>query len=80
MALSTRNHVLAQEFDKLNRLVYYACCQVQLINNEMDQLNTRYNRAVHRENNSFRYSLRLRLATFEDTRTAILYYAKEKAK
>ena len=73
------NSDLVQELNKLNHLVYYACTQVKLLNHEIDQLNTRYERALTHELCSFRYSLRLRLATLEDAKTTILQYAQHKA-
>ena len=74
------NAVLEEELHRLNRLVYYSCTQVKLIDNEIDQLNIRYKRAQSNDLNTFRYLFRLRLATYEDTRTSVLQYAKDKAR
>ena len=52
----------------LNEKVYYACSQVKLLNQEIDLLNIRYLKALTNKEPSFRYSLRLQLATHEGVR------------
>ena len=64
------------EMNVLNENVYYACSQVKLLNQEIDLLNIRYSKAMENKQPSFRYSLRLQLATHERVRGTILQYAR----
>lgn len=68
-----------QELMSLNQQICYACDQVMILNTQIKDLETRYDRAADVQSKSFRYSLRLRLATLEGTRTMFLEYAKKKA-
>jgi hypothetical protein len=63
----------------LNQLICKACDQVLLINGEIQSLETRYSRAAKVQRKSFRYTIRLRLATLEGLRSMYLEYAKLKA-
>lgn len=79
MASDNQSIDLVKEMDRLNIQVFQACGQVKLINREIEQLNVRYNHALQNEQTSFRYSLRLRLATYEGVRSKILQFARMKA-
>jgi hypothetical protein len=68
-----------QQLMTLNQQICYACDQVMVINSQIKDLEIRYDRAADEKRKSFRYSLRLRLATLEGTRTMYLEYAKHKA-
>lgn len=68
-----------QQLVSLNRQICQACDQVVMINTQIKDLEVRYDRAADEKRKSFRYSLRLRLATLEGTRTMYLEYAKKKA-
>ena len=63
----------------LNRKFKAACSQLIMINNLMDQMDERYNRACENGCKSFRYLLRLRICTLEGVRTAFYEYATKKA-
>ena len=63
------------EMEVLNEKVYYACSHVNLLNQEIELLKIRYSKALKHQQPSFRYSLRLQLATHEGVRETILQYA-----
>jgi hypothetical protein len=63
----------------LNQLICKACDQVLLVNGEIQSLEARYSRAAQAQRKSFRYTIRLRLATLEGLRSMYLEYAKLKA-
>lgn len=63
----------------LNQLICKACDQVLLLNSEIQSLESRYSRAAQAQRKSFRYTLRLRLATLEGLRSMYLEFAKLKA-
>lgn len=63
----------------LNQLICKACDQVLLLNGEIQSLENRYNRAAQALRKSFKYTLRLRLATLEGLRSMYLEFAKLKA-
>lgn len=52
-----------------------ACRQLLILNEEIDCLQCRYERAEAENQRSFRYSLRLRIATLEGVRDAYQEYA-----
>lgn len=56
-----------------------ACEQVVLLNDKLEGLQTRYEKARQENHRSFRYNLRLRMATVEGVRNAFYEYACEKA-
>ena len=55
-----------------------ACHLVVIMNNQIKQLKTRYDRAAARNQRRFRCALRLRLATIEGVRNMFYEYASEK--
>ena len=79
MAGNQRELSLVAELNALNNKVFNACTQVKIINQQMEMLSIRYTRAVQSEKPAFRYSIRLRLATYEDVRKCLLQYAVIKA-
>ena len=55
-----------------------ACHLVVIMNNQIKELKTRYDRAAARNQRRFRCALRLRLATIEGVRNMFYEYASEK--
>ncbi len=74
-----RESAFIAQMNLLNDKVFHACTQVKVLNQEIDLLNKRYQRALLNERSSFRYSLRLRLATYEGVRGTLLQYARMNA-
>lgn len=68
-----------QKLMNLNDQINKACDQVLLLNRNIQDLEMRYDRAAQEQRKSFRYTLRLRLATLEGLRSVYLEYAKAKA-
>ena len=66
---------LTSEIRQLDRKFRRACDQILLLNNQIEDLQTRYDRAMKANRRSFRYSLRLRLATLEGVRNMFYEYA-----
>lgn len=56
-----------------------ACEQVVLLNDKLEGLQHRYDKARQENHRSFRYNLRLRMASVEGVRNAYYEYACEKA-
>lgn len=56
-----------------------ACEQVVLLNNKLQDLQVRYDRARKQEMRSFRYNIRLRMSGVEGVRNAYYEYARQKA-
>ncbi len=71
--------VQLQELQDTERRVFECCQQIVLIDQKLDIVQTRYNRADNDNFRSLRYSLRLQLATVEGVRNAYYEYAKSKA-
>ena len=63
----------------LNKKFKNACNQVILLNNQIEHLQVRYDRAVQCNKRSYRYFLRLRLATLEGIRNMFYEYACRRA-
>lgn len=70
---------LMEKIRSTNRLFRQACDQIIVMNNQINYLQTRYNRALNKNLRSFRYSLRLKLATLEGVRNMYYEYASRKA-
>ena len=68
-----------QDVHDLNRKFRKACSQLILINNLMDKIEERYNRALEHGRKSYRYILRLRICVLEGIRSAFYDYASKKA-
>ena len=63
----------------MNKKFRLACKQVVLMNNEIEYIQNRYDRAVDSGNRSFRYFLRLKIATLEGIRNLFYDYASQNA-
>lgn len=63
----------------LNKKFKNACNQVILLNNQIEYVQVRYDRAVKSNKRSYRYFERLRLATLEGVRNMIYEYACRRA-
>ena len=64
---------------QMNKKFRLACTQVVLMNNEIEYLQNRYDRAVNCSSRSFRYFLRLKIATVEGIRNMFYDYASQHA-
>ena len=71
--------VSSEDIGDLNHSISKCIRQVKVLNQEMSRLECRYAHAVRHQKATFRYTLRLRISTFEDVRNHILTYAQEKA-
>ena len=63
------------QFAQINRRFVCACHQVALVNNQMEALKVRYERAERNNERAFAYSQRLRLIVLENTRAMFYEYA-----
>ena len=68
-----------QDLQDAERRFFQCCQQIVLIDQKLDIVQTRYNRADSDNFRSMRYSIRLQLATIEGVRNAYYEYAKSKA-
>ncbi|KAI0240625.1 hypothetical protein LSAT2_008627 [Lamellibrachia satsuma] len=73
--MSSSTEDLTCQIRQLDRKFRRACDQILLLNNQIEDLQTRYDRAMKANRRSFRYSLRLRLATLEGVRNMFYEYA-----
>ena len=71
-ALNTECEQLLCDMRILNKKFKVSCNQVVLLNNSIESLQSRYQRACSRNQRSFRYCLRMRIATLEQYR--LVYY------
>lgn len=70
---------LLDQLKQLNKKFRLSCNQVVLLNNEIEYMQNRYDRAVSEKRRSFRYFLRLQIATLEGVRNMFYEYACRKA-
>ena len=63
------------QFTQINQRFVCACRQVALVNNEMEAVKVRYERAERNNERAFAYSQRLRLIVLENTRAMFYEYA-----
>ena len=70
---------LMTELRTLDKKFRRSCRQIVLLNNRISDLQARYKRAYRDDRKSFRYTLRLQLATTEGTRNMYYEYACRKA-
>ena len=70
---------LLNQIKQMNKKFRLACKQVVLMNNEIEYLQNRYDRAVQQSNRSYRYFLRLKIATIEGIRNMFYDYASQHA-
>ena len=71
--------ILTNQLQGLDRKFRRACRQVVTLNNKITDLQARYNRAYSVDRKSFRYTLRLQLATTEGMRNMYYEYACRRA-
>ena len=70
---------LLNQIKQMNKKFRLACKQVVLMNNEIEYLQNRYDRAVQQSNRSYRYFLRLKIATIEGISNMFYDYASQHA-
>ena len=70
---------IVQYIQRLDRKFERACDQIVLLNNEILDLQSRYDRAASEHQRSWRYYLRLRIATVEGIRDMYHKYATLRA-
>ena len=63
------------QFTQINQRFVHACRQVTLVNNEIEALKVRHERAERNNERAFSYSQRLRLIVLENTRAMFYEYA-----
>ncbi len=68
-----------QNFHVLDRKFRKACLQIRLLNDRIEDLQVRYDRAYKAGRRSFRYTYRLQLATLEGLRNVCYEYACRRA-
>ncbi len=71
-------HLYAELYETETRFKK-ACEQVVLLNDKLEGLQRRYDKARQENHRSFRYNLRLKMASVEGVRNAYYEYACEKA-
>ena len=67
------------QFSTINTKFHVACKQLVAVNNNINMLQARYDRANAAGQKSFRYTLRLKLAVMEGLRTVMYEYACRQA-
>ena len=72
-------HQLFAELNDTETRFKRACEQVVLLNDKLEGLQRRYDKARQENNRTFRYNLRLKMASVEGVRNAYYEYACEKA-
>ena len=70
---------IVHKIHQTNKKFKRACQVVVLLNNKLDGLQQRYNRARRDDRRSFRYNIRLRLCTIEGSRNMFYEYASQRA-
>ena len=73
------NQTLAQELQVKEAKFYNACAQVILLNEQLDDLKMRYERAAQEQHASFQYSLGLKMSVMEGVRSMYYQYGSQKA-
>ena len=70
---------VVRKIHKTNLKFKKACKAIVLLNNSLESLQVRYNRARGSDRRSFRYNIRLRLCTVEGARNMFYEYASQQA-
>ena len=73
------NQTLAQQLQVKEAKFYNACAQVILLNEQLDDLKMRYERAAQEQQAAFQYSLGLKMSVMEGVRTMYYQYGSQKA-
>ena len=85
MEVTTLNEVcqspddLLTSFRQLDRKFRRACHHIRVLNRKIECVQVRYDRAFEAQRRSFRYTHRLKLATFEGVRNMYYEYACRRA-
>ena len=66
-------------FRSLDKKFRKACLQIRMLNRHIEEIQVRYDRAFSSGRRSFRYTHRLKLATFEGMRNMYYEYACRRA-
>ncbi len=81
--MSPTQHVesdtMMTSFQKLDRKFRRSCHHIRMLNRRIQEVQVRYDRAFSSGQRSFRYSHRLRLATYEGMRNMYYEYACRRA-
>ena len=78
-AENTKSCDIIRQIHSTNRKFKRACQLIVLLNNKLEGLQNRYDRARRDDRRSFRYNVRLRLCTVEGARNMIYEYASQRA-
>jgi len=78
METLTDNQMLTS-FRALDKKFRKACHHIRMLNRHIEQIQTRYDRAFSSGRKSFRYTHRLKLATYEGMRNMYYEYACRRA-
>ena len=79
MALNTSDEQMLAEFRQLDKKFRRACHHIRMLNRQVEGFQVRYDRAFASGRRSFRYTHRLKLATFEGMRNMYYEYACRRA-
>lgn len=66
-------------FRQLDKSFRRSCHHIRMLNRRIEEIQTRYDRAMKAGRRSFRYSHRLKLATYEGMRNMFYEYASSRA-
>ena len=78
-AENTKSCDIVRQIHSTNRKFKRACQLIVLLNNKLEGLQNRYDRARRDDRRSFRYNVRLRLCTVEGARYMFYEYASQRA-
>ena len=78
-SIGEEGHNVLDQLKQMNKKFRLACNQVVLLNNEIEYLQIRYDKSVADQRRSFRYFLRLKIATHEGVRNMLYEYACRRA-
>jgi len=78
-SIGEEGHNLLDQLKQMNKKFRLSCNQVVLLNNEIEYLQIRYDQSVADHRRSFRYFLRLKIATLEGVRNMLYEYACRRA-
>jgi len=70
---------LMTQFKHMDRKFRRSCHHIRILNRRIEEVQIRYDRAFSSGQRSFRYSHRLKLATYEGTRNMFYEYACRRA-
>ena len=73
------DHQMMTSFRVLEKKFQKACHHIRVLNRHIEQIQTRYDRAFLSARKSFRYTYRLKLATYEGMRNMYYEYATRRA-